>query len=85
LRQDPARARQALEEEMRLETPIQNVCRQNMRPVVLDGTLIENDSKVLMILASANRDPDYWERPDDYDLTRSTLGHLALGNGIHMC
>ncbi|QCI67826.1 cytochrome P450 [Phreatobacter stygius] len=85
LREDPARARAALEEAMRLETPIQNVCRQTMRPVVVDGTLIENDSKVLMILASANRDPDFWERPDDYDLMRSTMGHLALGTGIHMC
>ncbi len=38
-----------------------------------------------MILASANRDPDFWERPDEFDLTRSTLGHLALGTGIHAC
>lgn len=85
LREDPARARIALEEAMRLETPIQNVCRQTTRDVVIDGTLVPNDSKILIILAAANRDPDYWERPDDYDLSRSTLGHLALGTGVHMC
>ena len=85
LREDPARARIALEEAMRLETPIQNVCRQTTRDVVIDGTQVPNDSKILILLASANRDPDYWERPDDYDITRSTLGHLALGTGVHMC
>lgn len=85
LREDPARARVALDEAMRLETPIQTVGRLTMRDVEVDGTLIPNDSKVIMMLASANRDPDYWDRPDEYDMDRSLLGHVALGNGLHMC
>ncbi|HEY0297536.1 MAG TPA: cytochrome P450 [Bordetella sp.] len=85
LHEDPSRARPALEEAMRLETPIQTAARLTTREVVVDGTAIPNDSKVMMMLASANRDPDFWDRPDEYDLTRSTLGHVALGNGIHMC
>jgi 4-methoxybenzoate monooxygenase (O-demethylating) len=85
LRADPNRARAAFEEAIRLETPIQNVCRQTMRPVEIDGVQIEQDRKILILLGSANRDPDFWELADEYDLTRSTLGHLALGNGIHAC
>ncbi|AKQ57705.1 Cytochrome P450 107B1 [Bordetella hinzii] len=85
LREDPGRARAALEEAMRLETPIQTVCRLTMRDVAIDGVAVPRDNKIVMMLASANRDPDFWERPDDYDMTRSTLGHVALGNGIHMC
>ena len=85
LRADPTRARFGFDEAMRLETPIQNVCRQTMRPVEIDGVHVEEDRKILMILAAANRDPDFWERPDEFDLTRSTLGHLALGTGIHAC
>jgi len=86
LREDPAsRSRPALEEAMRLETPIQTAGRLTVRDVEVDGTLIPRDSKVMMMLASANRDPDFWDRPDEYDMTRSTLGHVALGNGIHMC
>jgi cytochrome P450 len=85
LREDPTRARAALEEAMRLETPIQSACRQTTREVTIDGTVVPHDSKILMLLASANRDPDCWERPDDFDLTRATLGHVALGNGVHMC
>jgi cytochrome P450 len=26
-----------------------------------------------------------WGRPDEYDITRSTAGHVAFGSGIHMC
>ncbi|WPB55778.1 cytochrome P450 [Xylophilus sp. GOD-11R] len=85
LRANPDLARPALEEAMRMETPIQSACRQTTREVEIDGTVIPHDSKVLMLLAAANRDPDYWERPDSYDMTRSTLGHVALGNGVHMC
>lgn len=85
LRQDPSRARAALDEAMRLETPIQSACRQTMREVEVDGAVIPYDSKVLMLFGAANRDPDFWDRPDEYDLARSTFGHVALGHGIHMC
>jgi cytochrome P450 len=85
LRADSAKARHALEEAMRLETPIQNVCRQTMREVEIDGVTVPDDSKILILLGSANRDPDFWERPDEFDLRRQTLGHLALGVGVHMC
>lgn len=85
LKQDPARIRQALDEAMRLETPIQNVCRQTMREVEIDGVTVENDAKILVMLGAANRDPDQWERPDSFDVRRQTLGHLALGAGVHIC
>ena len=85
LRADPALAKAALEEAMRLETPIQTVNRLTTRPVEIGGIPVEADRKILVLLASANRDPSVWERPDTFDLRRSTLGHLALGTGIHAC
>jgi cytochrome P450 len=85
LRQNPAKVRTAFDEAMRLETPIQNVCRQTMREVEIDGVTIPDDSKILVLLGSANRDPEFWERPHVFDLNRQTLGHLALGVGVHMC
>jgi len=85
LRDDPARIRGAPEEAMRLETPIQNVCRQTMREVEIDGVTVANDSKILILLGSANRDPERWDEPDRFDVTRQTMGHLALGSGVHMC
>ena len=32
-----------------------------------------------------NRDPRKWDRPDDYDITRSTNGHVGYGAGIRAC
>lgn len=85
LRADPTRIRMALDEAMRLETPIQNVCRQTMRDVVIDGVAVPADTKILIMLGAANRDPAAWERPDAFDLSRQTMGQLALGAGVHMC
>jgi cytochrome P450 len=85
LREDPSKIRTAVDEAMRLETPIQNVCRQTTREVEIDGVRVENDAKILVILASANRDPERWENADAFDLNRQTMGHLGLGAGIHMC
>ncbi|HYF07920.1 MAG TPA: cytochrome P450 [Acetobacteraceae bacterium] len=85
LRADPGLARAVTEEAMRLETPIPNVGRLTTRDAVVDGTLIPADSKVILILAAANRDPAAWDRPDAFDITRPSFGHLALGYGIHMC
>jgi 4-methoxybenzoate monooxygenase (O-demethylating) len=38
-----------------------------------------------MLLASANRDPRKWDKPDAYDIERKTIGHVGFGAGIHMC
>jgi cytochrome P450 len=40
---------------------------------------------VTVSLAAANRDPEKFPRPDALDLRRSTSGHLAFSQGIHMC
>jgi 4-methoxybenzoate monooxygenase (O-demethylating) len=85
LRADPTLAKAAFEEAMRLETPIQTVNRLTMGAVEVGGVPVEADRKILVLLGSANRDPAFWDRPDAFDLARSTLGHLALGTGIHAC
>jgi hypothetical protein len=41
--------------------------------------------KVLLLLASANRDEGRWERPDELDITRRVAGHIGFGTGIHGC
>jgi len=85
LRADPSLARAAFEEAVRYETPVQTFFRTTTRPVELGGIAVGEGEKVLMFLGAANRDPRHWERPDDYNITRRTVGHLGFGSGIHQC
>jgi len=85
LRADPKLARNAFEEAVRFESPVQTFFRTTTREVELSGTTIPEGAKVLMFLASANRDPRRWDRPDSYDIARKTSGHVGFGSGVHMC
>jgi hypothetical protein len=85
LRAEPALARAAFEEAIRLESPVQTFFRTTTRDVVIDEEIIPEGSKVLMFLGAANRDPRRWERADDYDITRRNAGHVGFGTGIHGC
>jgi 4-methoxybenzoate monooxygenase (O-demethylating) len=85
LRQDPSLARNAFEEAVRFESPVQTFFRTTTRDVELSGHRIGEGEKVLMFLGAANRDPRRWSDPDRYDITRKTSGHVGFGSGIHMC
>lgn len=85
LRADPSLIRNAVEEAMRIESPIPNVGRLTMRDAVIDGMLVPADCKLMVILGAANHDPTVWDHPERFDITRKTQGHVALGYGIHMC
>ncbi|MCL8485356.1 MULTISPECIES: cytochrome P450 [Bradyrhizobium] len=85
LRADPALARNAFEEAVRFESPVQTFFRTTTRDVELGGVVIPEGEKVLMFLGAANRDPRRWEQPDSYDITRKVSGHVGFGSGIHMC
>ena len=85
LRSDPTLARNAFEEAVRFESPVQTFFRTTTRQVELGGHSIGEGEKVLMFLAAANRDPRRWENADSYDITRRTSGHVGYGSGIHMC
>ena len=85
LRADPSLARAAFEEAVRYETPVQTFFRTTTRAVELGSIAISEGEKVLMFLGAANRDPRHWERPDDYDISRRTVGHVGFGSGIHQC
>lgn len=85
LRENPSLARDALDEAVRLESPVQTFFRTTSTEVDVAGTHLGKNQKVLLFLASANRDPRRWEEPDRYDILRKTRGHVGFGAGIHMC
>lgn len=85
LRQDLTLARNAFEEAVRFESPVQTFFRTTTREVEIGGHTIGEGEKILMFLGAANRDPRRWENADSYDVTRRTSGHVGYGSGIHMC
>jgi hypothetical protein len=85
LRADPSLARNAFEEAVRFESPVQTFFRTTTREVEIGGHTIGEGEKILMFLGAANRDPRRWHEPDRYDITRRTSGHVGFGSGIHMC
>ncbi|MFV0386639.1 cytochrome P450, partial [Paracoccus sp. (in: a-proteobacteria)] len=85
LHADPDLARPAFEEALRFMAPSPVIGRTTTGPTTLAGVALGAEEKVLMWLGAANRDPARWDRPDEYDITRRPVGHLAFGTGIHGC
>lgn len=85
LRADPSLAKNVFEETVRMEAPIQNLFRTTTRDIELGTLRIPASEKVLLLLASANRDPERWQEPDRFDITRRVQGHVGFGVGFHVC
>lgn len=75
----------AVEEFIRWVTPIHNFCRVATADCELRGRTIKAGQQVIMMYASANRDPQHFDRPDRYDVTRKPNHHIAFGFGTHFC
>jgi len=85
LRNDPSLARATFEETLRFESPFQTFFRTTTRETSISGVALGANEKVMISLGSANRDPDQWSEPEKFDITRSTIGHVGFGAGIHAC
>jgi cytochrome P450 family 142 subfamily A polypeptide 1 len=75
----------AVEEMLRWVTPIKNMARTTTCDVELSGTTIPAGQELLLLYPSANRDEEVFERPDEFDITRSPNPHVAFGFGAHFC
>jgi cytochrome P450 len=85
LRSDPSLARNAFQEAVRFESPVQTFFRTTTKDVDIGGYRVGEGEKILMFLGAANRDPRRWVDPERYDITRKTSGHVGFGAGVHMC
>lgn len=85
LHADPSLAKQAFEEVLRFESPVQTFFRTTTRKFELAGVELGEGEKILCFLGAANRDPAKWDQPDEFDISRRASGHLGFGTGIHGC
>jgi cytochrome P450 len=75
----------AVDELVRYDSPVQMVTRWANRDETIAGRHVARGSKIVLMLGSANRDPDRYEQPDTVDIRRRVSRHLGFGMGIHYC
>jgi type IV secretion system protein VirD4 len=85
LRRDPGVWAPAIDELLRFVSPVQRTGRWLLADLEVGGRTIERGSFVTTLIASANRDPDVFERPDRLDFSRPENRHLGFGFGLHHC
>jgi cytochrome P450 len=75
----------AIEEGLRVETPLTMVMRTTTEEVEIGGKTIPADAQVDMCMGSANRDESRWPDPNTFNIHRPRHAHIAFAGGIHMC
>ena len=85
VRADPALLPAAAAEALRFESPVQRARRVVSADVTLGSVSIRAGEPAEILIGSANRDPERFERPDEFDITREPVPSLAFGKGVHRC
>ena len=85
LRQSPDLMPSAIEELLRYDAPVQLDVRVALEDVEFDGRQVKKGQGIMVLLGSANRDPEVFSEPDRLDLTRQEANHISFGRGIHHC
>jgi len=85
LKNDPTLMKNAVQEFLRYDSPVQFIIRIATGDFTMLGQQIKAGQKVVPLNGSANHDPRKFLGPDTLDITRKTSGHLAFGYGVHAC
>lgn len=86
LRDDPSLIPTAIDEGLRLESPIQFFIRRATEDTEFAGATIRAGERVLLMFGSANRDEQRWPEANRMDVRRKGLqAHVAFGFGVHSC
>ena len=83
---DPSVVPSAVEEVLRWTTPVTSFLRTAVEDTVLAGTEVAAGDPLLLLYASANRDPaEFGATAGTFDVGRTPNHHVALGHGPHFC
>ena len=83
--EQPALIKTAIEEMLRLESPLQIGNRRTTEPSILNGQTIAGGTFLHLVIAAANRDETAFDRADEFMVDRTPNRHLAFSHGIHTC
>jgi cytochrome P450 len=86
LREAPSLIKPAIEELLRYDGPVEmSTERFDREDVRIGETVIPKGELVMIVIASADHDPQRFPEPETLDVTRADNKHLAFGKGIHFC
>ncbi|MEM9610282.1 MAG: cytochrome P450 [Actinomycetota bacterium] len=88
VRDDRSLIPHAIEESLRYDSPVHGLFRTNTEETQIAGVTLPENSKVMCSFFSANMDPEAWDHPERFDVTRELAElkkHWAFGKGIHYC
>jgi cytochrome P450 len=84
-RAEPSLTKNAVEEILRYDPPVQLTGRVALTDLEIAGHPIAKGEQAVLLIGSANRDPEHFPEPDRLDLARPDTRHLSFGFGIHHC
>jgi len=84
-RDDPEVTASGIEEMLRFVSPVQLTTRIATRTMRFGELVVEEGDDCMLLIGSANRDPDVFTAPDTFDVGRADNPHLGFGLGIHHC
>ena len=79
------RGARAINEILRLESPIQGFSRLLTHDYDMDGAMLPAGARAILFYGAANRDERKFPDPDKFDVMRGSGDQLAFGWGAHMC
>ncbi len=74
-----------VEEILRFDAPIQMFARVTTREVNVGGVTLPEDTSLLLLYGSGNRDEAVFANAEEFQLQRTPNHHLAFGHGVHFC
>jgi cytochrome P450 len=85
LKADPSLINAVVEEALRYEPPVDITGRVASRDMDVAGCPVHQKQNLTFFLRSANRDPEVFDDPDRFDVTRAHKPHMSFGGGAHIC
>ncbi|MEG4292577.1 cytochrome P450 [Microcoleus sp. C2C3] len=85
LKKHPSLIHSAVEEMIRFDTSLPFFFRIAKQDLTIGGKNITAGSIIALGLGAANHDPEKFDSPEVFDITRTPNEHLGFGSGIHFC
>ena len=85
LQADPGIVNAVVEEVLRYDPPVDATSRIASRPMGIAGCPLEPGRALTTHLRAANRDPEAFDDPHRFDVSRKHKPHVAFGGGAHIC